>query len=159
TFERDAFGRVIAEKQGGRTIRYEYDAQGRRAVRILPGGETTRFHYGLGGALSAVEHDGHKIAIERDVLGRETRRHGYRGGVDILSGYDAMDRLVTQQVTAPSTVGADVAAVLSQRGWRYDALGRVREIGDGRWGATRYDYDSIGQLIDAHRGDYREVFE
>jgi RHS repeat-associated protein len=158
-FERDQLGRVVAEKQGERRITYEYDARGRRAARVLPNGETTRYHYDPAGALIGVEHDCHKVLIERDALGRETRRHVYKGQVDIQSVYDAMDRLAEQRVTAPSTTGAKAHEVLSQRSWRYDAAGRIQSIADKRWGTTVYGYDSLGQLVEARRGTFREVFD
>ena len=159
TFERDAFGRVIKETQDGRSTAYAYDARGRRVARTLPNGSTTRFHFDALGALAGVDHEGHKIAIERDVLGRDVRRHVYNGGVDILRAYDAMDRLVDQQVTAPAPAGGSAVAVLSRRQLRYDKSGRVRSIADARWGTTTYQYDALGQLIEAARGKHREVFD
>jgi RHS repeat-associated protein len=158
-FERDQLGRVVAEKQNDRAVRYEYDELGRRAARILPGGQTTRYHYDLLGAVSGVDHDGHKILFERDLLGRETRKHVYQGKVDIQRSYDDMDRLVEQRVTTPAPAGGGAVAELARRRWSYDDNGRVRQIDDTRWGRTLYAYDSIGQLIEAKRGKLREVFE
>ena len=62
-------------------------------------------------------------------------------------------------MTAPKTAGDDVRDVLVQRSWNYDAAGRVRAISDQRWGRTLYDYDDLGQLIQARRGKLREVFD
>jgi len=155
---RDTFGRVVEEKQNDRSIRYDFDKNGRRAARILSTGEVTRYSYDAVGALSGVDHDGHKVAIERDALGRETRKHVYAGGVDIQSGYDAMDRLEGRRASAP-TPGGGVPEVLSQRRWRYDAIGRVSAIDDARWGATDYRYDAVGQLVSSRRGKLNEIFE
>jgi RHS repeat-associated protein len=157
-FERDQLGRIVAERQGERTIRYERDARGRRAARVLPNGETTRYGYDVMGALIAVVHGGQRIDIERDALGREVKRHA-AGGVEIDSAYDAMDRLVDQQVSAPAAKGAELRDVMVERSWRYDVAGRVRAIGDKRWGTTFYEYDSLGQLIEARRGAFAEVFD
>jgi RHS repeat-associated protein len=159
TLERDAFGRIVTEKQGDRTIRHTYDARGRRVARELPNGAVTRFHYDLLGALAGVDHAGHRIAIQRDVLGRDVRRHVYAGSVDIMRAYDAMDRLVDQQVTVPAPVGGGAVAVLSRRQLRYDESGRVRSIADARWGTTAYQYDPLGRLIEATRGAHCEVFD
>jgi RHS repeat-associated protein len=159
SFERDAFGRVVRESQDGRAISFAYDARGRCTERTLPNGATTRYHYDLAGALTGVDHAGHKVAIQRDVLGRDVRRHVYKGGVDILRAYDAMDRLVDQQVTAPAPAGGGAVAVLSRRQLRYDESGRVKSIDDARWGTTTYQYDVLGQLIEAKRGKLREVFD
>jgi RHS repeat-associated protein len=158
TFERDAFGRVVKETQDGRAIAFEFDAHGRRAARTLPNGATTRYHYDLLGALAGVDHDGHRVSIQRDVLGREVRRHIYKGGVDILRAYDVMGQLVEQQVTAPAPAGGAVA-VLSRRQLHYDDNGRVRSIADARWGTTEYRYDALGQLIEATRRKNSEVFD
>jgi RHS repeat-associated protein len=159
TFERDPIGRVVKESQNARDIAYEYDARGRRMVRTLPNGSTTRYHYDLAGALDGVDHDGHRIAIQRDQLGHDVRRHVYKGGVDILRAYDAMDRLVDQQVTAPAPAGGGAVSVLSRRQLRYDDNGRVRNIADARWGTTEYRYDVLGQLVEATRGTHCEVFD
>jgi RHS repeat-associated protein len=158
-YERDALGRVVVEKQNGRTLRYEYDALGRRSVRILPGGQATRYGYEVLGALARVDHDGHEVLVERDALGRETRRQLGRVGVDLWKRYDAMDRLVEQRVTAPSAAGGDAVAELARRRWTYDDNGRVQRIDDVRWGTTLYEYDSIGQLLAARRGRIQEVFD
>jgi RHS repeat-associated protein len=159
TFERDAFGRVIKETQDERAITFAYDEQGRRTARTLPNGATTRYHYDGHGDLVGVEHDGHRVAIQRDVLGRDVRRHVYAGGVDILRAYDAMDRLVDQQVTAPAPAGAGAATLLSRRQLQYDDAGRVRAVADARRGTTTYQHDPLGQLIEAARGRHREVFD
>jgi RHS repeat-associated protein len=158
TFVRDAYGRVIAETQQGRTFRYEYDAHSRRSARILPDGQVTRYYYDPLGALLAIDHEGHKLSLERDPLGREVRRHVYASQTDILSGYDAMGRLIEQQVVAPAAAGGALA-VLTQRRLRYDAMGRVSDVEDGRWGAARYRYDVIGRLVQARCDKLDEAFE
>ena len=158
-FERDDLGRVTAEHQGDRTVRYELDALGRRSARSLHDGATTRYGYDFVGAVSHVEHEGHRVTIERDQLGREAKRHAGRLGVEITSTYDAMDYVLEQRVTAPNPTGEGARAMLVARRYGYDALGRVRQIEDGRWGTTVYEHDRIGQLVEARRDSLREVFE
>ena len=158
-FERDALGRVIAEHQGEWTVRHEIDARGRRSARSLHEGATTRYAYDVFGAASHVEHEGHRITLSRDQLGRETKRHAGRAGVETASSYDAMDRLTEQRVSVPGTASDGLRATLMERRYAYDALGRVRQIEDGRWGATVYEYDRIGQLVEARSGNVREAFE
>ncbi|APR78517.1 Rhs-family protein [Minicystis rosea] len=159
SFERDTFGRVIKETQDERTITFAYDEQGRRTARTLPNGATTHYHYDAQGDIVGVEHDGHRVAIQRDVLGRDVRRHVYAGGVDILRAYDAMDRLVDQQVTAPAPTGVGAATLLSRRQLQYDNASRVRTVADARHGTTTYQHDPLGQLIEAALGRHREVFD
>ncbi|WP_437734316.1 restriction endonuclease fold toxin [Sorangium sp. So ce1335] len=156
-FERDKLGRIVTERQGDKALRFEHDALGRRTRRVLPNGATTNYVYDALDALIAVEHDGYRMEIERDVLGREVRRGRPDEQVSIQSGYDAMDRLIEQRVSASSS-GAEITKGLVERRWSYDALGRVTQIEDGRWGATTYQYDRIDQLLGAQRGSLREVF-
>ncbi|XXY53714.1 RHS repeat-associated core domain-containing protein [Sorangium sp. So ce269] len=156
-FERDALGRVVLERQGDRAIRYGYDARGRRAVRVMPDGATTRYAYDAADALEGVEHGGVRLAIERDVLGREFARRNAAIGLSIQSGYDAMDRLIEQRATAPSP-GDDVPRLLVTRRWERDEGGRVTRIDDARWGATAYRYSRGEDLVEATRGAHREVF-
>lgn len=151
---RDGLGRVVEEIQNGRSVGYAYDDHGRRIERTLPDGSTTRYGYELGGELAHVEHGGRRVVLDRDALGREVSRRADRGGFEIRSAYDVMDRLVERQVA-----GGAAHAALSRRTWKYDALGRVRQIDDGRWGTTVYQYDRIDQLVEAKRGGYREVFQ
>lgn len=153
-FRRDAFGRIVEELQNGKVVRFSYDERGRRAERALPDGSVTRYGYDEADAISSLEHNGQRFEFERDEIGRETARRAVEGNVAIQSAYDEMDRLVERHVA-----GGAALAQLSKRTWKYDALGRVHEIADARWGTTVYHYDRIGQLIEAHRGTHREVFQ
>ncbi|WP_437798148.1 PAAR-like domain-containing protein [Sorangium sp. So ce693] len=160
-FERDRFGRVVCERQGDKAVRFRYDARGRRVERVMPDGARTRYAYDALDALSAIEHDGHRLGIERDVLGRELQRTSGEIGeegeaaIAVRSSYDAMDRLIDQRATAPAP---GVPKVLAARQWLYDARGRVERIDDARWGATAYRYDRVDRLLSAQRGGRREVF-
>lgn len=157
--ERDPFGRVVAEIQNGQAVRYEYDAHGRRTLRKLPGGETTKYEWDKAGGVARIEHDGHVLAWRRDVLGRELSRREGRGRFEMQSRYDALGHLTDRWVDAPARTGEAAQAVISQRKWSYDPNGRVAGLQDARWGTTRYAYNDIGQLIEAHRGDRHEIFE
>jgi RHS repeat-associated protein len=156
-FERDAFGRIVAESQNGQTIRYVLDERGQRRERVLPDGERTEYAFDVTGAVSGVRHDGHTFHVQRDVLGREVRRHAERGRFDIFFGYDAMDRLVEQSVST-ATTASSAPTTLARRQWLYDPTGRVLGIQDSRAGTTRYVYDDIGQLVESQHGRRREVF-
>jgi RHS repeat-associated protein len=156
-FERDHLGRVVAEMQDGRRLRYAYDTRGRRTERVMPDGAMTRYRYDALGELAGLAHDGYELAIERDVLGRETARRDASGKVAIRSEYDSMDRIIEQRVEV-RTPGGGVPSAVVQRMWQYDALGRVKLVEDGRWGATAYRYDAVGQLLEARGGAHREVF-
>jgi RHS repeat-associated protein len=156
-FERDRLGRVVAEIQDGRYVRSEYDARGRRTTRVMPDGATTHYRYNALNDVIGVSHNGYEIAIERDVVGRETARRDASGRIAIRSEYDSMDRIIEQRVEIRAP-GGGVPSAAVQRLWQYDASGRVKLVEDGRWGATTYRYDAVGQLLEARRGAYREVF-
>jgi RHS repeat-associated protein len=156
-FERDEHGRVVVERQGDRTIRHAYDQRGRRIERILPGGVTTRYAFGADDRLDGVDHDGYRLTIERDVLGRPVQQISAEGQVTIRSEFDALDRLIEQRAIA-SSPESGVPAVLAQRQWQYDRNGKVTRIDDGRRGATAYQYDRSGALLESRRGAHREVF-
>ncbi len=164
-FERDAFGRLLAEEQDGQRIEYALDEQGRRAERRLPeaaGSALTQYRYDAFGAFSEVVHDGAdhdqvSVAVSRDALGRQVQRR-FADSLDEQRHYDLMDRLVDQTVQKPGLHGGPPAEVVS-RSWRYDRAGRPTSITDGRWGRTDYAYDPLGQLLAAKRGSQHEVFD
>jgi RHS repeat-associated protein len=154
--ERDFLGRVTAERQGDRAVRYGYDVRGSRVERIMPDGQKTRYAYDGEGRLSAVDHEGYELTITRDDGGRDVQRAG-PGGVAINSSYDAVDRLIEQRAVAPSPE-AGLPSVLVQRQWQHDRDGRVTRVDDARWGTTRYVYDRADQLLSALTGNHAEVF-
>ncbi|WP_437337479.1 DUF6531 domain-containing protein [Sorangium sp. So ce394] len=156
-FERDALGRIIAETQGARRIRYGYNPRGRRTERIMPDGATTRYEYDAAYSLTGVQHDGYRLDIRLDRLGREVARHA-PGQVTIQSERDALDRLIERTVSVGPPGGA-LSSVLAQRSWRYDENGVVERLDDRRWGATAFAHDAMGQLVAAQRGARREVFD
>lgn len=156
-FERDRFGRLTADIQNGRAVRYEYDDRGRRAARILPDGERTEYHYDdIDDAFAGVTHEGKRVSIERDALGRERTR--VANGWKLDCEYDKMDRLLSQKVTAAEP-GGGLPRTLAERRYGYDAKGRVTSIESLHGGLTTYRYDRIDQLIEATRGSAREIFE
>lgn len=157
TIERewDEHGRLVAETQGDQTIRYEYDTFDRRVARVLPNGETTRYFYDANGVLTALDHDGRKILIQRDPLRREVRRYAYKGEINVQSAFDPVGRLTDRWSTKPGPQGPEL---LTRTQWTYDALDRILTIVDQRWGATRVVHDAIGMLTEAHRGPWRDTF-
>jgi RHS repeat-associated protein len=154
----DELGRPAAVTQGGRTIRYTHGPLNRVVGRELPNGETTRYHYDPKHGLVGVEHEGQKVLLQRDVLGREVRRYVYESGVDVRFGYSDDDRMTEQYVIAPSRLGPAQPAVLLRRKWEYGAHARLRSVHDSRWGSTSYLHDALGFLTEASRGKRVEHF-
>ncbi|MEP7120068.1 MAG: DUF6531 domain-containing protein [Byssovorax sp.] len=156
--EWDARGQVASLTSNGRKVAYTWDAYERVASRELPNGETTRYHWDPRGALIGVDHAGEKVLLQRDVLGREVRRHVYASGLDLRFGYNADDRLTDQYVTLPSRTAPAQPEVVVRRKWDYGAHARLRALHDTRWGTTSYGHDVLGQLTEAQRGRRVERF-
>jgi YD repeat-containing protein len=129
---------------------------GRRVIRVLPSGATTRYAYDAANGLASVEHGGQTLTFERDALGRETSRSA-AAGLTLASTYDANDRLIEQRASAPGLDG-EAPRRLVERRYRYDRVGRVERVDDGRWGATTYAYDALDELLSARRGNAFEAF-
>lgn len=157
-YRRDAFGRIISEKEGEFELTYEYKPDDWLTVRRLSGGETTRYYVDPYNDIARIEHEGQRVTFERDAAHREVRRWAQRGGVEIQWNYSVMDNLLAQDVSAPSASTPGARSTIAQRSWEYDALGQPRSMSDRRWGTTRYDYDPLGELV-AARNNARELFD
>lgn len=154
--ERDRFGRLTADIQDGRAVRYEYDAAGRTTARVLPDGERTEYHYDVAGDFAGVTHAGERLFVERDAVGRERRRR--MAGWSMDTEYDAMDGVLTQKVLGQGSGGAG-PKLLAGRRYGHDSMGRVTSIESLQGGATTYHYSDVDQLLEAARGAVHEVFE
>src|SRR5690606_21017082 len=152
TFERDEFGRVTAEIQQGKRIQYQRDLQGRVTKRTLPNGATTSYEFATDGSLDRLEHDGYRLELKRDKVGREVLRAG-SGGAQIASGYDELDRLTAR---AAGPLGATTPT--ARRSYTYDKAGRVKEVHDDRWGHSMYLYDPAGRLLESRQFRLMETF-
>ncbi|WP_437553198.1 DUF6531 domain-containing protein [Sorangium sp. So ce367] len=157
--ERDSLGQVVAERQDGRTIRYEVDACGRRTARVAPGGERTEYRYDDDDLLVGITHEGRAVSIQRDGEGRERRRDF--GAFRLEQDHDALGRLVQQQVISTEAAGA--ASLVVRRRYGYDTAGRLTSVSDGPDGpggtTTTYRYDRADQLLEAASSRLREAFE
>lgn len=158
SLERDRMGRVVAEVQSGRRIEYKRAPSGQRTARIVEGGGATHYRYDMKGGLVGFWHDGHELVIDRDILGRETTRRSASGRFLIQSEYDSMDRIIERRVESRPPSGVGLRSTIAQRLWQYDALGQPRLVEDQRWGATSYEYDEVGRLLEARRGARLEAF-
>ncbi|WP_044985801.1 RHS repeat domain-containing protein [Sorangium cellulosum] len=134
-----------------------YDADLYLLAEANGAGEAIRYEYDAAYSLTGVQHDGYRLDIRLDRLGREVARHA-PGQVTIRSERDALDRLIERTVSVGPPGGA-LSSVLAQRSWRYDENGLVNRLDDRRWGATAFAHDAMGQLVAAQRGARREVFD
>ncbi|MBK8258048.1 MAG: RHS repeat protein [Polyangiaceae bacterium] len=152
SLERDALGRVVRETQGTEVIEYTYDHKGRRASRTVLG-RTTKYYYDVAGTVAAVDHEGYRISLGRDALGRETRRHLYTPKADILFAYDAADRLTAERVTA-----GEKADVLVDRRFGYTAGGNLNAVQDALWGLCRVQHNALNRLVSCSSPASTETF-
>jgi RHS repeat-associated protein len=150
-FEHDDHGRVVAETQNGRTIRYEYDTRNRLVSRILPTGQVTRFTHDEEGNVTSLDHDGYRVDFERDLAGSLLRKRFASIGVEVRRAVDPMKRLTREWV------GTEQKSLVD-RVYTYDLSGALTERNDLRWGLTRYQYDKNGMLLDAASPRGRESF-
>jgi RHS repeat-associated protein len=155
SFERDAFGRIVRETQGARSIAYAYDAKGRRTSRTLQDGPSTSYFYDELGALTALDHAGYRLLVERDSFGAERRTHLYSGGVDILTAQDAAGGTVARQVTAPR---GKTPQILSEQRFGYGRR-RLERVDDREWGTTLFQHDAQGRLVAARAARSSDRFE
>jgi RHS repeat-associated protein len=177
TWERDALGRPVAaiaedaagrvvvewawsdrgllrsEAVDGRVVEHEYDALGRRIARRLPNGEVTRYRYDPAGAVIEIGHEGARIVIERDVLGRERRRRLGVAGLSVTTEY-SMDDRPSRRVL----VNAE-GRTLRRREWAYGPHARLVRATDDRFGTTEYEHDLRGRLVGTRRAAAGELFE
>ncbi|MDC0684514.1 DUF6531 domain-containing protein [Sorangium atrum] len=149
--ERDPLGRVVAETQNGRTIRYAYDAQNRCIARHLPTGHVTRYAYDEEGNVSSLDHDGYRVEIHRNLAGSMIRKVFSSAGVEARREVDPMARPTRDWVGA-------AGRTLVDRLYTHDASGALVERNDLRWGVTHYHYDRLGMLLEASSSKGHESF-
>ncbi|MFF1410369.1 putative T7SS-secreted protein [Streptomyces sp. NPDC058289] len=162
TYLRDRAGRICRETFEGRTLTRSYDELSRVVSRTTPSGATAEWTYDAAGHRTALTTSGHRIAFERDALGRETgRRVGDALALDLVR--DDLGRLVEQRVTGgegrPSrrrsySYRAD-GSLLSvtddlggDRSYELDPAGRVTAVTASGW-SERYAYDVAGNQTEA----------
>jgi RHS repeat-associated protein len=152
--ERDAWGRVVAETQNGRTLRREYDGYGRTTARVVAEGVRTEYRYDGDDLLVGVSHGDRSVAIQRDWEGRERVRES--GSWRLDTDRDSLGRRSLDRVAAFDQ--GRWTPVLSRQ-FSYDAAGRIVALADSRRGVATYGYDPSDRLTDAVNGNLREAFE
>jgi RHS repeat-associated protein len=147
----DDLGRLVAESQNGKTLRYEYDLHNRCIARHLPTGQVTRYAYDADDHVVGVEHDGYRVELRRDLAGSLAGLAFVPAGIESRRVLDAMGRLTREWVGAGTRVVVD-------RLYAYEGK-KLISMNDARWGAIRYGYDAVGRLVEATSRAGREAFE
>ncbi|WP_080422480.1 RHS repeat-associated core domain-containing protein [Burkholderia ubonensis] len=123
---------------------HEYDELGNRRRTVRPDGHAIDWlMYGSGHVHGMLLDGEERVQFERDDLHRETVRI-LSSKVGQRTMYDPAGRVLKQTVQRTTS-----PAPLSERRYRYDAVGQLARIEDSRKGGTDYRYDPIGRLIES----------
>jgi RHS repeat-associated protein len=168
--ERDALGRVVAERVNGRELRSTFDKGA--AQRTARSGDVTplKLDYDTDGFVASLQIGDHApLKFERDRRGREMIRQSASGFL-LAQAWNEVGLLTRQLAGAADRIrglaegqgfsrriragdiGLRVGAGV-QRAYQWDHAFNPTEIWDEHWGATRYSYDARGQVSEVrHEG-------
>ncbi len=136
--EYDRRGLLVRRSRGGRSVRWEYDADGNRTARTDATGTRTEWRRDAAGRAVAVERQGLAAAtFAYDAAGRIVQAS--TGDVVQSWSYER-GALVAHTTTTPE--GATVTSI------ERDAHGRIVAL-DGPDSRVEYAYDDAGQLVRA----------
>ncbi|MER5929828.1 putative T7SS-secreted protein [Streptomyces sp. NPDC002054] len=151
TLLRDRNGRLVSETVNGRTVRYGYDALGRRRERTTPSGAHLVWTYDAAGRRSALTTSGRTLTFDRDAAGQElTRTLG--STVTLTHAYDEAGRLTSQHLT-----GQD-GRTLQRRGYAYRADGALTELDDLLSGHRTFTLDAASRVTAVSSPSWSEQY-
>jgi RHS repeat-associated protein len=141
--ERDAAGRVVAERNGPFTLRWRFDRSGFRIAREFDvagfEGSVTYKLDGVGGVREHVSRSG-RVAVERDEVHRRVKTR-LLSGLVLDESYDAFGRPVSQRTANQRRTGEVV-----RRRYAYDESGALVSRFDAGRGETRFEHDRSHNL-------------
>src|SRR5688572_25028358 len=125
---------------------YRYDNRGRVVIRIMPGGQLSKFHYDAAGQLSAITYhragsltrwaypSWNKVEFEYDLAGNRVAMRDQSG--QTRYAYDDMNRI------------SEVTSLAGKIAYEYDPWNAVRvlKLPDGR--GLNYQYDIGGEITE-----------
>ena len=138
--EHDALDRLVAETTSLGTIRYAWDALGRRATLTRPDGTSVAYAYDAGSRLSRLAHGTTTVELEYDGLGRR-RRVRLPGAIDAEYRYDGASRVTSLTYRR----GEQLLGTLA---YTYDALDRRTAVA-GSLAAVRLPVGFASAVYDA----------
>jgi RHS repeat-associated protein len=125
-----------------KSLRYAYDPSGLRTKLIDGNGKEIHYEYNAAKRLSAIVlPDAKRITLAYDLKDRLSSVQ-YPNGITGRWEYDAAGRTV--KIAYSDRDGKIVSGFT----YRYDPDGNPVEVTDSRGGASRYQYDSSGQLVE-----------
>jgi uncharacterized protein (TIGR02594 family) len=144
----DAFGDLVAEAVGNRTVKYAYDARGNVKGVVAPSGMEAQISYDPAGWVKSVGTGGEELArFDYALLGMK-EREAFANGVQEERTYNDLMRLSGESVGVE-----DARTKLFDYSYTYDAMGRVAVAEDLRtktW--TAYEYNDLAQLTKVAEG-------
>ncbi|MBP7148693.1 MAG: hypothetical protein KBD01_14235 [Acidobacteria bacterium] len=156
-FEYDAGGRLVRTTVepgsaspgiANQVTKFEYDAQGRRTLRIMPGLPLD----GNGDPVGRREITDYDLAgrVWKTTFAAEDETCGAAACVSLVSSYDDASRRTGLTIESAGVDPAHYAGTTSQS-WSYDGLGRVLrsqdDNGSGEDVVVSYLYDSLGRVL------------
>jgi RHS repeat-associated protein len=167
--ERDALGRVVAERVGDREVCSRYDASGERVEMRTSLGARVRIERDALGAVRELSFGDRRgapdVSIERDALGLEVARR-FASGIDVEWSRDLAGRPTARRTSRRGAAGLAAATALAILGapssgsaqlesrtyqWRGDD--QIAAILDPISGDRAFDHDARGRLIRERRAD------
>ncbi len=148
--ERDALGRVVAEKQEDGEVTSRYSPAGHRLEVESSLGAHQKLLRDALGAVTGVTYASPGrpewvVRMERDAGGLEVTRW-MPGGVEATWRHDEAGRPTERR----TLVGGGTVA---QRAWRWRSQGQLAAISDTAHGLTEYVHDARGRLVGERRPD------
>nr|WP_255705657.1 RHS repeat-associated core domain-containing protein [Xenorhabdus sp. PB61.4] len=155
-FVYDDAGRVIGERLNGREISHKWDDLNDQPIAEILDEDTLHFGYDRMGALNHFQFNQHSpLSLQHNPLGQETVRETALGFI-LASRYTATGLLAHQSAGRTTSLFRETLqqndphfppqATAVNRSWQYDRAYNLRVIDDGRWGQTRYRYNTNGQI-------------
>ncbi|WP_340621285.1 RHS repeat-associated core domain-containing protein [Xenorhabdus siamensis] len=155
-FDYDEAGHLISERLNGREISHEWDDLNDLPVAETVGKDTLHLGYNRMGWLDRFQFNQHSpLSLQYDPLGQETVRESAHGFI-LASRYTATGLLSHQSAGQSTPLFRETLqqndphfppqATAVNRSWQYDRAYNIRVIDDGRWGQTRYRYNTNGQI-------------
>ena len=153
--ERDAIGRVTREAFGENSIQHRHDMLGNIVCIESSLGPEISFDLDSNSLWKSIAVDGiNTVKFGRDLLGLETQRE-LPGKIRLSQCFDNVGRLTNQQLISekaprdPLTQYGSRGEVLVERTYGRNAYAHITDVIDSHWGATHYEYDEAGSLLEA----------
>ncbi len=158
----DRYGNILLEQDGdGCSLRYGYDAGGRRVTVETASGIRREYAYNAMGSMTASALGTDTTTYETDLWGRVTVRHAPEGVTETY-GYDPLGNVVLAvdgkgnrreyQRTAGGQVERITYADGTSETMGYDRAGRVTVHTRRSGRRVEYIYDVFGNILEARAG-------